>query len=121
VQYLVNSGIRDRFELAACQESYVRLQEIRKAAALARNGRRTYRTVDGPWPGKLALAARPRGGEWLHDELANWRREGVHSVFSRLTPEEEQDLDLTGEQRETRAYGMGFRKAFERCPGHPHT
>ena len=65
--------------------------------------------VDGPWPGKLALAARPRGGEWLHDELANWRREGVHTVFSLLTPEEEQDLDLTDEKRETQAQGMTFR------------
>ena len=63
----------------------------------------------GPWPGKLALAARPRGGEWLHDELANWRREGVHTVFSLLTPEEEQDLDLTDEKRETQAQGMTFR------------
>ncbi len=26
--------------------------------------------VRGPWPGKLALAARPRGGEWLDDEIA---------------------------------------------------
>ena len=25
--------------------------------------------VDGPWLGKLALAARPRGGDWLCDEL----------------------------------------------------
>jgi hypothetical protein len=38
--------------------------------------------VGGPWSGKLALAARPRAGEWLHDELANWRREGVDMVFS---------------------------------------
>ncbi len=65
--------------------------------------------VDGSWPGKLALAARPRGGEWLHDELTNWRREGVHTVFSLLTPEEEQDLDLTHEKRETQAHGMTFR------------
>ena len=65
--------------------------------------------VDGPWPGKLALAARPRGGEWLRDELENWRRAGVHTVFSLLTPEEEQDLDLLHEDRETRAHDMTFR------------
>jgi protein-tyrosine phosphatase len=64
--------------------------------------------VGGPWSGKLALAARPRGGEWLHDELANWRREGVDMVFSLLTHEEEQDLDLMHEDRETRAQGMAF-------------
>ena len=65
--------------------------------------------VDGPWPGKLALAARPRGGEWLQDELENWRRAGVHTIFSLLTPEEEQDLDLLHEDRETRERDMTFR------------
>lgn len=29
--------------------------------------------VEGPLPGKLAFAVRPRGGEWLADEIANWR------------------------------------------------
>ena len=62
--------------------------------------------VDGPWSGKLALAARPRGGEWLHDELESWRRAGVHTVFSRLTPEEERDLDLLDEQREDTAWRL---------------
>ena len=65
--------------------------------------------VEGPWPGKLALAARPRGGEWLHDELASWQRAGVNTVFSLLTPEEERDLDLTHEGRETKGHGMTFR------------
>ena len=44
--------------------------------------------VDGPWPGKLAMAARPRGGEWLQDELEGWRLAGVHTILSLLTPEE---------------------------------
>lgn len=64
--------------------------------------------VDGPWPGKLALAARPRGGEWLQDELENWRRAGVHTVFSLLTPEEERDLDLLHEERVTKEHDMAF-------------
>jgi len=65
--------------------------------------------VEGPWPGKLALAARPRGGEWLHDELVNWRREGVNTVLSLLTPDEEQDLDLRRENEATQAEGMSFK------------
>ena len=65
--------------------------------------------VDGPWPGRLALAARPRGGEWLHDELANWQRAGVNTVLSLLQPEEEADLDLTHEEREATERGMVFR------------
>jgi hypothetical protein len=48
--------------------------------------------VEGAWPGKLAMAARPRGGDWLQDELADWRRSGVNTVFSLLTEEEEHDL-----------------------------
>lgn len=64
--------------------------------------------IDGPWPGKLTLAARPRGGDWLKDETASWQRSGVNTVFSLLTPQEERDLDLAKEAAETRAYGMKF-------------
>ncbi len=64
--------------------------------------------VDGPWPGKLALASRPRGGDWLQDEMAAWRRAGIDSVLSLLTPEEEQDLDLKREAQEAKARGMKF-------------
>ena len=64
--------------------------------------------VEGPWPGKLALASRPRGGDWLEDEMTAWRRAGVDTVLSLLTPEEAQDLDLKGEAREARAKGMKF-------------
>ena len=64
--------------------------------------------VDGPWPGKLALAPRPRGGDWLEDEMAAWRRAGIDTVLSLLTPEEEQDLDLKREARAAKARGMKF-------------
>jgi protein-tyrosine phosphatase len=64
--------------------------------------------VDGPWPGKLALAARPRGGDWLEDEIANWRGAGIDAVLSLLMPQEEHDLDLTAEGPETKAHGMEF-------------
>jgi len=64
--------------------------------------------VDGPWPGKLAMAARPRGGDWLEDEMAGWRRAGVDAVISLLTPEEERDLELAEEGHEARGLGMDF-------------
>jgi protein-tyrosine phosphatase len=64
--------------------------------------------VDGPWPGKLALASRPRGGDWLEEEMAGWRRAGVDTVLSLLTPEEEQELDLKREADEVKARGMRF-------------
>src|SRR5579859_7832099 len=64
--------------------------------------------ADGPWQGKLALAARPRGGDWLEDEMAAWRRDGVDTVLSLLTAEEEKELDLKNESKEVRRGGMKF-------------
>lgn len=64
--------------------------------------------VGGPWAGKLAMAARPRGGDWLADEMSAWRQSGVDAVLSLLTPEEEQDLDLKQESSAVKARGMKF-------------
>ena len=64
--------------------------------------------VTGPWPGKLAVAPRPRGGDWLEDELAGWHREGVDEVLSLLTLDEEQNLDLENEANLTKREGMNF-------------
>jgi protein-tyrosine phosphatase len=64
--------------------------------------------VDGPWPGKLAVAARPRGGDWLRDELESWKRAGVHAILSLLTSDEERDLDLEQEAKESNGLGMEF-------------
>ncbi len=50
--------------------------------------------IDGPWRGKLAIAARPRGGDWIADEIASWRGSGVDVIVSLLTAEEERDLEL---------------------------
>ncbi len=64
--------------------------------------------VNGPWPGKLALAARPRGGDWLPDEVASWKRAGISTVLSLLTPEEDQELELLQESSELRRIGLAF-------------
>ena len=64
--------------------------------------------ANGPWTGRLALAARPRGGDWLEDELSAWHRAGIDAVASMLTPGEERDLDLQQEGNLTRALGMDF-------------
>ncbi len=64
--------------------------------------------VEGPWPGKLALAASPRGGEWLADEVAGWQRAQIHAVLSLLTPDEEHTLDLDKERAEAQARGLEF-------------
>lgn len=64
--------------------------------------------LSGTWPVKLALAARPRGGDWLQEEVANWKRAGISSVVSLLTPDEEQDLDLLREASEVKRQGLEF-------------
>lgn len=64
--------------------------------------------VDGPWPGRLALSSRPRGGDWLGDEIASWQRAAIDTVLSLLTPEEERDLGVESEASEVKAQGMQF-------------
>jgi protein-tyrosine phosphatase len=64
--------------------------------------------ISGPWPGKLALAARPRGGDWLEDEIAHWHHSGVDTVLSLLSPDEEQTLGLGDEAETVRAQDMDF-------------
>ena len=36
--------------------------------------------IPGPWRGRLAVATRPRGGDWLEDEVNGWRRAGLDVV-----------------------------------------
>ena len=54
------------------------------------------------------MAARPRGGEWLEDEVAGWRRAGIDAVLSLLTAGEERDLGLNQEADAVRGRGMDF-------------
>ncbi len=64
--------------------------------------------LDESWPGKLAVAPRPRGGDWLRDDIAAWKRANVNAVLSLLTADEEKDFDLRGEADEVRIQGMDF-------------
>ena len=64
--------------------------------------------LDEAWPGRVALSARPRGGDWLVDEVTDWKRAGVHAVLSLLESQEEEDLDLKGEGAEVRKQGLDF-------------
>jgi len=64
--------------------------------------------VAGPWAGKLALAPRPRGGDWLPDELAHWKAAGVDGVLSLLEPAEARDLELQAESAEAAKAGLEY-------------
>lgn len=64
--------------------------------------------ITGPWPGRLAIALRPRGGDWLSDEIRSWRDMGLNVVVSLLTPNEILELELDQEMRWCQEYGIQF-------------
>src|SRR5437764_6510613 len=64
--------------------------------------------VPGPWSGLLAIMPRPRGGDWLEDEIQSWRRSGIDVVVSLLTPDEIADLSLVEEEELARSNGIQF-------------
>ena len=37
--------------------------------------------IPGPWLGRLAIMPRPRGGDWLEDEIRSWRMPASMSSF----------------------------------------
>jgi len=53
--------------------------------------------IPGPWPGRLAIMPRPRGGDWLEDETKSWRQSGINVVVSLLTSDEIEELNLDAE------------------------
>ncbi len=64
--------------------------------------------LQGPWRGRLALASRPRGGDWLDDELGNWQRASVNVVVSLLEEQEAEQLDLLRESEIAKAKNLEF-------------
>ncbi|HEX6732840.1 MAG TPA: hypothetical protein VF074_22665 [Pyrinomonadaceae bacterium] len=62
----------------------------------------------GPWSGQLAILARPRGNDWLFDEVQAWRAAGVHVVVSLLTGSENDELGLVQEGQFTKDLGLDF-------------
>lgn len=53
--------------------------------------------IPGPWRGRLAVATRPRGGDWLEDEARGWRQAGLDEVVSLLENDEAAQLELSRE------------------------
>jgi protein-tyrosine phosphatase len=64
--------------------------------------------ITGPWPGRLAIMPRPRGGDWLEEEIRSWRQSGIDVVVSLLTRDEQTELNLPDEQSLCRANGIEF-------------
>ena len=57
---------------------------------------------------QLAIAARPRSGDWLEDEIAHWERSGVQHVVSLLEQHEVEELELHAESSTCEERGIAF-------------
>lgn len=58
--------------------------------------------------GRLAVLPRPRAGDWLADEVASWRRQGLDVVASLLEDDEIAALGLHDEPAACTAAGVRF-------------
>jgi protein-tyrosine phosphatase len=65
-------------------------------------------SIKGPWSGQLAILARPRGNDWLVDEVQSWRDAGVNLVVSLLTTSENLELGLLQESQVSKDLGLDF-------------
>ena len=59
-------------------------------------------------PGRLAILARPRGGDWLQSDTTEWKHAGLHTVVSLIGEDEEADLELSDESVECTRAGLEF-------------
>lgn len=64
--------------------------------------------VEWPMPGRLALMARPAGGETLETEIAALRAAGVDTLVSALTSHDQSKLELENEAALAVAAGISF-------------
>ena len=61
-----------------------------------------------PEAGRLAIMPRPRAGDWLPDEVAGWKAEGIDAVVSLLEQQEIAELELHEEPTCCRAMDIEF-------------
>ena len=64
--------------------------------------------LPGPWKGRLAVVPRPRGGDWLEDDIAALRAAGIDVLVSTLTNAEVVELGLAREEELARANGIEY-------------
>lgn len=57
---------------------------------------------------RIAIALRPRGRDWLSDDIGLLRREGVDVLVSALTPTENEELGLVDEGQYCQNDGVEF-------------
>jgi protein-tyrosine phosphatase len=64
--------------------------------------------IEGNPPAPLAIVLRPRGGDWLEDELIRMKRDGVETLVSLLEEDEAELLALEEEGPISRKIGLQF-------------
>jgi len=64
--------------------------------------------IQGDPPAPLAIVLRPRGGDWLKDELFRMKQAGIEILVSMLEKEEVEQLDLEMEGSLAEEVGMKF-------------
>lgn len=58
--------------------------------------------------GRIGIMARPRGGDWLEDEIISLRQAKVDGLVSLLEPAEVIELDLIQEEALCQKHGLAF-------------
>lgn len=59
-------------------------------------------------PVRIGILPRPRGGDWLDDEIASLAAQGVDVLVSLLTQDEAADLELVDEAASCKANGIEY-------------
>ena len=59
-------------------------------------------------PNHIAIVARPRGNDWLCEEISALSGEGIDILVSMLTDEEAEELGLNAESAECTTAGISF-------------
>jgi hypothetical protein len=68
----------------------------------------TIYPIKAATPNLIAIVARPRGGDWLRDELSALSMEGIDVLVSMLTEEESKELGLETEAEDSEAVAIKF-------------
>ena len=64
--------------------------------------------IQGDPPVSLAIVLRPRGGDWLEEELRRMQNDGIQTLVSLLEKHEAAFLDLSEESRVAKQIGLQF-------------
>ena len=64
--------------------------------------------INATQPHRVAIVARPRGSDWLEDDIKRFSTEGIGVLVSMLTPEESAELGLSDEAKFCDQCGISF-------------